>query len=72
MLLRILALYVIEAFAINPSRVEEVVFELERKSYDMEENSGMCTVTYSSDYSRNGDTVTCYSPMQVLNFIIFS
>jgi len=73
MLLRILALYVIEAFAISPpSRIEEAAFELERKSYLLEENTGMCTVTYSSDYSRNGDTVTCYTTLQVINFILWS
>lgn len=72
MLLRILAMYVVEALAISPpSRIEEAAFELERKSYLLEENSGMCTVTYSSDYSSNGDTVTCYSPMQVLNFVMW-
>jgi len=72
MLLRILALYVIEAFAISPSRVDDAMLELERKSYLLEENTGMCTVTYSSDYSRNGDTVTCYTTLQVLNFVMWS
>jgi hypothetical protein len=71
MLLRILALYVIEALAITPPRVEDAMLRLERKSYEMEENSGMCLVTYASD-PRTGDSVTCYTQLQVINFILWS
>jgi len=71
MLLRILALYVIEALAITPPRVEDAMLRLERKSYEMEENSGMCMVTYASD-PRTGDSVTCYTQLQVINFILWS
>ena len=71
MLLRILALYVIEAFAITPPRVEDAMLRLERKSYEMEENSGLCLVTYATD-PRNGDTVTCYTQLQVINVIMWS
>jgi hypothetical protein len=71
MLLRILALYVIEAFAISPSRVDDAMLELERKSYLLEENSGICLVTYASD-PRTEDIVTCYTQLQGINVILWS
>jgi hypothetical protein len=71
MLLRILALYVIEALAISPPRVENAMLELERKSYLLDENSGICLVTYSSD-PRTEDIVSCYTQLQGINVILWS